>query len=208
MKKILYILIIFTLLIQPGLGYRRNASAREAGEAPQEPNETTLYVTPNGTGDCTSWTNACELQDALDMALDGDMIWVAEGTYLPTKMQEPPDPRTVTFYLVNVVNVKVYGGFPDTGNPIFTDRDWVNHPSVLSGCGDPGTDSDNSYHVVTVEWPATILMDGFTITAGRADNSAGGGMLMAGGSTLKSHRWLLITVQATAVDFTPNKISR
>ncbi len=31
-----------------------------------------LYVTPGGTGDCSSWANACMLQAALGLVISGE----------------------------------------------------------------------------------------------------------------------------------------
>lgn len=42
-----------------------------------------LYVKPGGTGDCSTWSNACSLQGVLAAAQAGDEIWVAEGAYYP-----------------------------------------------------------------------------------------------------------------------------
>ena len=48
--------------------------------------QTIWYVNDDGgaDNDCTSWEYACpELQTALSLAVAGDQIWVAEGTYRP-----------------------------------------------------------------------------------------------------------------------------
>jgi len=138
------------------------------------------YAKPvaSGTGDCSSWTNACTLQTALTGALSGDEIWAAVGTYKPT----PGTDRTVTFQLKN--GVALYGGFAGTE----TARDQRNptlNVTILSGDlngndnsnvkYDEPTRADNSYEVVTGADGATL--DGFTIT------QATGQTLMAVGCT-------------------------
>jgi hypothetical protein len=59
------------------------ASGSLAGAA-QARAASVLYVKPGGTGDCSSWENACELQAAVLLAKAGDEIWVTEGVYKPT----------------------------------------------------------------------------------------------------------------------------
>ena len=48
--------------------------------------QTTHYVDDDGTSTtCTRWADACpNLQTALALAVSGDQIWVAAGTYKPT----------------------------------------------------------------------------------------------------------------------------
>jgi hypothetical protein len=73
-------------------------------------------VTPSGTPDGLSWTNAyTNVQDALDVtnangATDYE-IWVAEGVYYPdVGASAIADSRTMSFTL-RYNNVQLYGGF-------------------------------------------------------------------------------------------------
>src|SRR5690606_11323993 len=74
-----------------------------------------LYVKQefSGLADCSSWENACGLQTALDVANSGDQIWVAAGTFQPTKGGTSTFPNALTFNLET--GVEVYGGFPAEG---------------------------------------------------------------------------------------------
>jgi predicted outer membrane repeat protein len=136
-----------------------------------------LFVTPAGTGDCSSWQNACSLQSALAAALAGDEIWVAKGTYLPTAGLD----RSASFQMVG--DVSLYGGFEGTETSL---NERNPHPAtngtILSGdIGSVGDNSDNSYHVVAGNDDYTITrIDGFTITGGYANGAApddrGGGI--------------------------------
>ena len=134
---------------------------------------TVRYAAPTarGTGDCSSWANACTLQQALAQAQSGDEIWVQEGTYTPGGS------RSDTFRLKS--GVAVYGGFAGTETRR-DQRDWQAHPTILSGdIGTVGDNSDNVYHVVI--GANNAILDGFTVTGGNANSSRipdsyGGGM--------------------------------
>jgi len=148
----------------------------------------TIYVDADATGanSGTSWKDAyTALQPALDGAVIGDQIWVAEGIYTPTHEFSPGDPRSATFQLRN--QVALYGGFdPSVGDVGWEDRDWVSSVTILSGdigvVGDPG---ENSYHVfyhpLELALDGSAILDGFTVTGGNADGTEwpythGGGM--------------------------------
>ena len=161
--------------------------------------DVTFYVIPGAAGTCSGWGDACDLQTALDDAVDhldtypGETveIWVAAGTYKPTSGID----RTATFQLIN--DVEIYGGFDGT-ETILGDRDWETNITILSGDlnGDDGPEftnrTDNSYNVVTGSGvDATAVLDGFTIMGGYADGASpdnyGGGMNNVGGSPTLSH---------------------
>ena len=134
-----------------------------------------FYVKVGGSGDCSSWESACDLQDALSLTLTSeDTIWVAAGTYKPTTTND----REASFQLS--AGVKIYGGFPATGDG---ERNWLTNVTTLSGeIGVIGTVSDNSYHVVTaIDLDDVTVLDGFTISGGYAYGSPlgsnGGGIL-------------------------------
>ena len=161
-----------------------------------------VFVDDGATGanDGSSWADAHnDLQDALVASLDGDAIWVAEGTYLPDRgVGITLGDRTATFELKD--GVALYGGFPSAGGD-WEDRDPIAYETILSGdlnsndvpvadpCDLPSapTRAENSYHVVTGSGTdATAVLDGFTITAGNANGSdtydRGGGMYSTSGS--------------------------
>ena len=157
---------------------------------------TIWYVDADATGTQTgtSWTNAFRnLQDGLAAAATSPAeIWVAEGTYKPTVEYDGTGDRYKSFQLKN--GVALYGGFdPSVGHDQFAERDWVAHPTILSGdLGTPGNNSDNSYHVFYhpsgTNLDSSAILDGFIITGGNANGSAaasaGGGMYNTGSPTL------------------------
>ena len=152
-----------------------------------------VYVDASATGGAnngTSWKDAfTDLQSALTDASYGDEIWVVAGIYRPTTKYGGSDERNRSFQLKN--GVGLYGGFAGTE----TSRDkrsWLLHETVLSGdIGAEGEDSDNSYHVfyhpADMALDSTAILDGFTITGGKADggsfpHDSGGGMFNEGSS--------------------------
>ena len=169
--------VLITLLITAILSLNFGWSSSSAFSTSSQIQNSILYVKPAVTGTtCSSWADPCKLQAALDIATDGDQIWVVEGTYNPTV----PAGREATFQLIS--GVAIYGGFIGTETSL-SERDWETNVTTLSGdIGSEGDDTDNSYHVVTGSGTdATAILDGFTITAGNADtgstpNILGGGM--------------------------------
>ncbi|WP_342472656.1 InlB B-repeat-containing protein [Metasolibacillus sp. FSL H7-0170] len=150
---------------------------------------TVIYVDAakeNG-GDGIDWATAYnDLQSALDEASSklnagatAVEIWLAQGTYKPTKKVGGTDNRYKTFQMQN--NVAIYGGFSGTETER-TARDWEQYPTILSGDIDntPTDNEGNSYHVFYhpdgLQLNATAILDGVTIKGGNAINRRGGGM--------------------------------
>jgi hypothetical protein len=159
-----------------------------------------VYVNNNASGnnDGSSWDDAYnDLQDALDTPCSNTEIWVAAGTYYPTKDHlgnaNPLDPRDKTFFIDK--DLKIFGGFPNTGNPTMDDRNWSTHPTVLDG--DLGADNVRSNNAYTVVYPYyrtnACLLDGFIIQNGEGINgniqlqNRGGGIYLVGSSPTVQH---------------------
>lgn len=142
-------------------------------------NATRFYVKSSAFGSNTgvSWTNATtKLEDALVLAIAGDEIWVAAGTYKPAM-----NTRTYTYAIP--VGVKVYGGFLGTETAL-SQRNWSTNLTTLSGdIGTIGTTSDNTYHIVRFTGGGSdTRLDGFRIINGNANgtnltNNATGGAI-------------------------------
>ncbi len=155
-----------------------------------------LYVdgTVVGFQDGLTWATALSnLQDALAFASRGTELWVAAGVYYPDRgVLQTPDDRASAFGLKDLVSL--YGGFAGTETSR-VERSPGTHRTVLSGdltqddlnadgnsIAESYTDisGDNAYHVVVAGSGLFGTLDGFTITAGRADgttpNNVGGGM--------------------------------
>jgi predicted RNA-binding protein with TRAM domain len=138
--------------------------------------QTTYYVKATGGSDSnngTTWSLAfASLQTALNVAVSGDKIWVAKGTYIPTTIAGgTADNRDKTFYIAS--GIAVYGGFAgtETAGYDLTLRDFVTNETILSGALD-ATPANNAYHtVVIIATSAASTLDGFSVTAGNANGS-------------------------------------
>jgi hypothetical protein len=151
-----------------------------------------IYVKQDGAGnaDGSSWSNAYpNLADPLQYAVQYNMeasegekikqIWVAEGIYYPMhRAGDGTHDRDKSFVLVP--DIKIYGGFSSSSvdSGILSDRNCAEYPTVLSGDIDGDNTLDgNVYHVVTGagntanNFLKTVVLDGFTITGGYADDS-------------------------------------
>ena len=152
-----------------------------------------IYVdsTAQGANDGSSWIDAfLDLQDAVAVAENTNNIWVAEGVYFP---DVPFGSNRATFELKN--GVSLYGGFPPGGGT-WEQRKVSDYETILSGDLNRNdtlggnmenlhlepSRSENCFHVVTaLGVNETTVLNGFTITAGRAGgddiDDNGGGML-------------------------------
>jgi hypothetical protein len=114
----------------------------------------------------------------LDSAKTGEEIWVARGTYKPSKNHplDLLDPRAKTFNLK--AGVGLYGGFGGTETSL-AQRQISQNPTILSGDflgndtwpaeANPSLFYDNAYHVVFANQLATTArLDGFVVTGGLA----------------------------------------
>lgn len=142
-----------------------------------------------GANDGSTWADAHQgadgLQAALALAISGDEIWVADGTYKPTATLT----RTIAFDMKT--GVAILGGFAG-GETLASQADPATNVTILSGdlAGDDGSSvfSDNSVHIVRgAAATATAVLDGFTIEGGNAnlggaDQDRGGGLLFVGSS--------------------------
>ena len=127
-----------------------------------------IYVDADapGANDGSSWDNAYQdLQSALEVAIAGSVIKVANGTYRPSVPFVKGIPPTVTFALPDRVTLQ--GGYAGSGFPNPEARSLSPSGSVLSGDLEVGS---NCWTVATVA-SGTVTLDGFTVRDG--DNTAG-----------------------------------
>ncbi|MEO1434142.1 MAG: choice-of-anchor Q domain-containing protein [Bacteroidota bacterium] len=143
-----------------------------------------IYVDQDagGSNNGSSWANAyTDLQSALSVAVAGDQIWVAEGTYLPVSCSPClTADRLLSFNLPP--DVALYGGFDGTESSL-NQRDFTTNFSILSGDIGTAIDStDNSFRVLVLE-NSTVdtRIDGIIIEEGNADGSSINGTFFSGG---------------------------
>jgi hypothetical protein len=195
-------------------GYKPN----EAGTACEE--WIVIYVDQTKTAGANTgynWTDAfTSLHAAFEIAMEGQEIWIAEGTYYPEACPfyryetDCDNQRNMHFRLVP--NVKVFGGFAGT-EILATDR-VPGNTVVLSG----DLDGDDSWNEMTLEWEnrtdnvynvfridyeatydaATTVIDGVTITGGHADVTEGGENFNAFGGAIQLHN-KSITIENSSI---------
>ncbi len=152
-----------------------------------------------GLNDGSSWDNAFQgslgLRDALAVAVAGDDVYVAQGTYLPNDNAM----RGVSFRLET--DIGIYGSFlgGESGpaeRPPFGTADSI-LSADLNGDDGGGGLGDNSYHLLRATGvSATALIDGFVITGGNSNaggnNDRGGGILCLSGAnpTVRNCRFI------------------
>lgn len=163
-----------------------------------------LHVSPNGTGNGSSWAQAMPLQTALQTAESGTQIWVQAGTYKPTSCSPCNQAdRNLSFRIPS--GVEVYAGF--AGNETnLTERDFTLNPGILSGdINSDNSSAQNSYTVVFFDHVSTqTVFDGFIVQGGYADfpsdsnikeGRRGGGIYNDGTSGSSSPRIRNCTIQ-------------
>ena len=124
----------------------------------------TIYVKQGQSGFGTSWENAfSSLHAAIEIAVPGDVIFVAKGSYRPTEIAgDTPSYDVFDKAFVLKKDVKIYGGFAGVSETetIFG-RNLAANTTTLNG------NIDVPYHVVISAGDVgTACLDGFNITGG------------------------------------------
>lgn len=171
--------------------------------------QTIRYVKQGGNGNGTSWEKASgDIQAMINIAQEGEQIWVAKGTYKPNRRADNPNvqtPNDRNNAFVLKKNVSLYGGFIGTETSL-DQRNWKQNETVLSGdfkdndvvSGSGRTlkitgNLENARHIIiSTDDVGNARLDGFTVRGGNAtaspnavivnniriDTNSGGGMFI------------------------------
>ncbi len=185
-------------------GYPRMTGNIDMGAHERQPlspdDNNIVYVNSeaSATDDGSSWEKATNNLHAAIQFMESGEIWVAKGIYYPqdnvlnhvSVSSDHSDSCGYHFQLKE--NLTVRGGFAGDEPVDFclAERDFITNETILSGdVGEINDESDNSYHVFyhgRTPLDATAVLDGFTITKGRAkygtSHDDGGGMYNGRGS--------------------------
>ena len=143
-----------------------------------------FYVTPNGSGtaDGSSADNAAcamKLQMVLNAAIAGDVVKIATGEYNANTLSDPNDPQSYTF--VVPAGVTVEGGYDNN----FTVSKPFEQETKLSPVANYRGQTVNGYHAVTFgDGSETTIIDGVTLTGGKATSMVGSGENTQGGGAI------------------------
>ena len=171
-------------------------------QAPTVPGENPMdyYVKTDGDGtaDGLSWENATTLQNALSMAVFGDKVHLAAGTYAPWETVTGGSTGNAgdkAFELAS--NVTLIGGYPADATEGAEYAPAANE-TIFSGAMDDGT----AYHTVVVtaapdpDWKLTVK--GITITGGSATST---GNVPINGMNISRNLGGGVVIVGSAVDF-------
>jgi len=150
--------------------------------------QTIRYVKVGSTGNGTSWSNASgDLQMMINQSNNGDKIYVAEGTYIPTTKASNEIFEWLTNESKGITNdkakafvlkegVEIYGGFAaNSPTTNLNSRNFVANETIIStdinqddaGYTNLSTYTENYYHAVIAAGISTnSRLDGFTIKGG------------------------------------------
>ncbi|SFU68240.1 Putative binding domain-containing protein, N-terminal [Porphyromonadaceae bacterium KHP3R9] len=148
-------------------------------QLPSEPSDLVNHyyvkVTGNDSNDGLSWENPITLVAALDRVAPGDIVHIAEGTYVPVnRVTNGNADGDVTFEIHS--NITLIGGYPSDAKE-GDQPDPENHPTILSG-------NHQVFHTMVVTAPVeegkSVVLRNLVITGGSAGNSSAGTLNISG----------------------------
>jgi hypothetical protein len=173
------------------------------GTDPVAPSLLYVDVDASGGNSGISWTDAfTSFQDALDIAVSGSEIWVAAGTYKPSKETDGTTDNPELFAFQMIEGVEIYGGFAGTESIVSERTNYglgeanetilsgdLNGNDLVTGSGASlsfSNTSDNTYQVFkhpnNYTLTSSAVLDGFTIKGAHNTTLYGGGILNSFGA--------------------------
>ncbi|MCK0124507.1 right-handed parallel beta-helix repeat-containing protein, partial [Gelidibacter sp. F2691] len=130
-----------------------------------------IYVSPNGTGDGSSWAQASSIEDALANATSNQTLWLRRGTYAISTMLEIDYSQD---------GLRFFGGFVGTETAL-SQRDWAANVTILDGLTTTQIIHINGNDCV---FDGITFVRGFTTGDVTATNTGGGAMYVGGGNNI------------------------
>lgn len=154
--------------------YKKYITIKQFKTLPGETSEYFIKVDGDPEADGSSWSKATTLEVAMEQMIGGDILYLAEGVYTPTKTitgGKPGDSRDVTFEIHS--NVSLFGGFPADAVE-GAKADPKQYPTVLSG----KNGAQSVYHTVAITAPVEagkkVHLVGLEIKDGVAETNGTG----------------------------------
>src|SRR5699024_9498047 len=131
-----------------------------------------FFVKKDASGAGHQWAEATSLSKALENAASGDTIFIAAGTYTPTKVITKGDPASDGDKTCEISKIStLIGRFPEDAG-VGAVSDPVPYKTVFGGSLSNG---NLAYHVVSISAPIVkdqkVTFSGLTITGGKAVGS-------------------------------------
>ncbi len=141
--------------------------------------QNTLFVSPTGLGDGSSWNSSATLTTALSRATAGDQIWLATGTYFTSATGD----RAAAFTVPS--GVSLLAGFSGSEKTA-AKRNPAANPAILSGEIGSSARHDNAYTILILSGSTSEThLDGLTLRGAYANGAgAPGDAKRAGGAAL------------------------
>lgn len=178
-----------TIYVRLGTSQEREVLVvQESGKVP------VFYVKEDGKGDGKSWSSATDLTNALEKATTNSIIYIAAGTYSPTKTIRNGDQTEESDKTIEISkNITLLGGF-DKNAQVGAKPNAKLYKTIFDGTLASGK---SAFHTVVISAPydaeASVTLEGITITGGNATDRStnttingvkysrgqGGGLLVA-----------------------------
>ena len=160
----------------------------------------------NAIADGLSWANATTLDNAMALALSGDSIFIAAGTYTPNvKLNGGTNAQDITFAIYN--NITLIGGYPVNAVE-GTIADPIANLTILSGTNGDTKAAHTVVIAAPIESGRKVTLSGLIIRDGEAMGASTGSVSVNGATFVRNYGGGLIigksVVEIKDCDITDN----